>query len=56
MADTGKPLHYRQARVLTLEQGLEWLNLDGPGKAMLDDPEPVGGFVLTQRPREAQEA
>lgn len=56
MADTGKPLHHRQARVLTLAQGLEWLNLDGPGKAMLDDPEPLGGVVLAQRPREALEA
>jgi len=53
-ADTGKPLHTRQARVLTLEQGLEWLRLNGPGKALLQDPEPVGGFVLTQRPRELE--
>ena len=29
---------------------------DGPGKAMLDDPEPVGGFVIRQRPRELEEA
>lgn len=56
MADTGKPLHHRQARVLTLEQGLEWLDLEGLGKALLDDPEPVGGLVMSQRPREAQES
>jgi putative SOS response-associated peptidase YedK len=54
MVDTGKPLHHRQARVLTLEQGLEWLRLDGPGKALLEEPETEGGFVLTERPRELE--
>jgi putative SOS response-associated peptidase YedK len=50
----GKLLHSRQACVLTLEQGLEWLRLDGPEKALLEDPEPVGGFVLKERPRELE--
>jgi len=50
--DTGRPLHTRQARVLTLEEGLEWLRLDGPGKAMLEEPETAGGFTLSERPRE----
>jgi putative SOS response-associated peptidase YedK len=54
--DTGKPLHHRQARVLTWEQGLEWLRLDGAGKAMLEEPETEGGFVLTERPRELEAA
>ncbi|THD54553.1 SOS response-associated peptidase family protein [Phenylobacterium sp.] len=54
MVDTGKPLHHRQARVLTLAQGLEWLRLDGSGKALLEDPETEGGFVLSERPREAE--
>ena len=49
--DTGKPLHTRQARVLTFEQGMDWLRLDGPGKALLHDPETPGGFTLTERPR-----
>jgi putative SOS response-associated peptidase YedK len=52
--DTGKPLHHRQARVLTLEQGLEWLRLDGRGRVLLDDPETPGGFVLRERPREVE--
>ena len=52
MADTGKPLHHRQARLLTLAQAMTWLDLDGPGKALLSDPEPVGGFTLQVRPRE----
>ncbi|WP_283816683.1 SOS response-associated peptidase family protein [Phenylobacterium glaciei] len=50
--DTGKPLHTRQARVLPLAQGMDWLRLDGGVKALLADPEPAGGFVLTERPRE----
>lgn len=45
-------IHTRQARVLTAEQGLEWLRLDGPGKAMLEDPGNAGALVLTPRPRE----
>jgi putative SOS response-associated peptidase YedK len=49
-------LHHRQARVLTLEQGLEWLRLDGSGKALLEDPEPVGGFVMHERPRDLEAA
>jgi len=53
--DTGKPLHSRQARVLTFDEGMEWLRLDGPGKAMLDEPETEGGFVITERPREMEE-
>jgi putative SOS response-associated peptidase YedK len=54
--DTGKPLHHRQARVLTFDQGMDWLRLDGPGKALLEDPETEGGFVITARPREMEEA
>jgi hypothetical protein len=30
--------------------------LDGPGKALLEDPDPVGGVVLAQRPRQLEEA
>ncbi|MFD3264019.1 SOS response-associated peptidase family protein [Phenylobacterium ferrooxidans] len=53
-ADTGKPLHSRQTRVLTLQQGMDWLKLDGGGKALLEDPEPHGDFVLKPRPRELE--
>ncbi len=45
-------IHTRQARLLTAEQGLEWLNLEGPGKALLEDPGPPGALILTPRPRE----
>lgn len=51
--DTGKPLHTRQARVLTLEEGMEWLRLDGAGHKPLIDPPPAGTFTLTEKPREA---
>lgn len=54
--DTGKPLHERQARVLTLAEGMEWLRLDGPGKALLEDPGPAGSLVFTERPRELDAA
>lgn len=54
--DTGKPLHHRQARLLTLQQGLQWLDLNGPGKAPLMAPPPAGSVVITPRPREAQAA
>ncbi len=56
VADTGRPLNSRQPRVLTLEQGMDWLRLDGPGKALLLDPEPVGGFVVRPRPEHRDRA
>lgn len=46
-------VHNRQPAVLTLAQGLEWLALDGPGKAMLITETPPGTYTLTERPREA---
>lgn len=49
-----KPLHTRQAQDLTLEQSLEWLRLDGHGKALLHDPEPVGGILLKEQARELE--
>ena len=45
------PIHDRQPPVLTLEQGLEWLRLDGPGKAPLKAPAPQGTFQVAERPR-----
>lgn len=47
------PVHNRQPPVLTLEEGMEWLRLDGPGKAMLELLRPPGTFTLTERPRDA---
>ncbi len=44
----GRPgaLARRQPRLLTREQGLEWLRLDGAGKRALIDPRPSGGFEI----------
>lgn len=54
--DTGRPLHARQARLLTAEQGMEWLRLEGPGKALLSDPGPPGALDIRERPRELDAA
>lgn len=45
-------VHDRQPAVLTLEEGLAWLALDGPGKAGLVTETPAGTYTLTERPRE----
>lgn len=44
----GRPgaLARRQPRLLTRDQGVEWLRLDGPGKQALIDPRPSGGFEI----------
>jgi putative SOS response-associated peptidase YedK len=44
-------VHDRQPVVLTLAQGLDWLRLDGPGKAVPETP--AGTYRLAQRPRES---
>lgn len=41
-----------QPAVLTLAQGLDWLNLTGPGKAGLITQTPAGTYELEERPRE----
>ena len=45
-------VHDREPAVLTFDQGLEWLRLDGPGKAALVTKTPSGTYQLTERPRE----
>jgi putative SOS response-associated peptidase YedK len=45
-------IHDRSPPVLTLDQGLEWLRLDGPGKAPLYDLVPAGSFRVRHSPRE----
>lgn len=52
--DTGKPLHHRQARVLTLEEGMQWLDLAGPGSQPHIAPPPAGSVILTPRPRDLE--
>lgn len=48
-----QPLQDRAPAVLTLDQGLEWLDLDGPGKAALATPAPGGTYTPTHAPRDA---
>jgi putative SOS response-associated peptidase YedK len=43
----------RQPAVLTLAEGLAWLDLDGPGKAGLVTETPAGTYRLTEAPRDA---
>ena len=54
-ADVGA-VHDRQPALLTVEQGLEWLRLDGPGKVALVTETPPGTYRLAERLREAEEA
>lgn len=46
-------VHDRQPAVLTLEEGLAWLDLDGPGKAGLVTETPAGTYRLEEKPRDA---
>jgi putative SOS response-associated peptidase YedK len=48
-------VHDRQPAVLTLAEGMEWLRLDGPGKALLVTETPAGTYALTERAREVEE-
>ena len=48
-----QPVQDRAPAVLTLDQGLEWLDLDGPGKAALAIPAPPGAYTATHAPRDA---
>lgn len=51
--DDVAPIHDRTPAILTLEQGLQWLDLEGPGKAAFDCQPPAGTYTLTHAPREA---
>lgn len=53
--DHGKGLHHRQARVFPPSDAMDWLRLDGPGKAMLQDPGGPGSFTFKMVSREAAE-
>ncbi|CAN7576683.1 SOS response-associated peptidase family protein [Phenylobacterium sp. LjRoot219] len=46
------PIHDRTPAILTLEQGLAWLDLDGAGKAAFSEPAPAGAYTVTVSPRE----
>ena len=45
-------IHDRGPPVLTLDEGMAWLDLDGPGKAAFETPPPAGTFDVQIRPRE----
>ncbi|HEX4199759.1 MAG TPA: SOS response-associated peptidase family protein [Caulobacteraceae bacterium] len=45
-------IHDREPAVLTFDEGLEWLRLDGPGKAALVTETPAGAYRLAERRRE----
>jgi len=47
------PIHDRTAAVLTLEQGMSWLDLKGPGKAGFAAPAGAGTYTVVHAPREA---
>lgn len=46
------PVHPRSPAILTLEQGLDWLDLNGAGKAAFAEPAPLGSYTVTASPRE----
>lgn len=43
----------RTPAVLTLEQGMGWLDLEGPGKAGFAEPGGAGTYVVAHAPRDA---
>jgi putative SOS response-associated peptidase YedK len=45
-------IHDRGPPVLTLDQGMAWLDLEGSGKASFETPPPAGTFEVQIRPRE----
>jgi putative SOS response-associated peptidase YedK len=48
-----EPIHDRTPAILTVEQGLEWLDLDGPGKAAFEEPACAGTYTVAHAPRDA---
>jgi putative SOS response-associated peptidase YedK len=48
-----QPLQDRAPAVLTLDQGLEWLDLDGPGKAAFAAPASANAYTVAHAPRDA---
>jgi putative SOS response-associated peptidase YedK len=50
------PIHDRTPHILSLQQGLEWLDLGGTGKAAFADHPPAGSYTLSEAPRVRLEA
>lgn len=46
------PFHDRAPPTLSLAEGLEWLNLEGPGKALLAELPEAGAYEVRESPRE----
>ena len=47
-----EPIHDRTPAVLTVEQALDWLDLEGAGKAGFAHLPPAGTYTLAHAPRE----
>jgi putative SOS response-associated peptidase YedK len=48
-----QPIHDRTPAVLTIDQGLTWLDLEGPGKAAFAEPACAGTYTVAHAPRDA---
>ena len=48
------PIHDRTPAILTLDQGLQWLDLGGGGKAAFADQPLTGTYEVRKAPREPQ--
>jgi putative SOS response-associated peptidase YedK len=46
------PIHDRTPAILTLDEGMAWLDLNGAGKAAFADPPAPGAYVVAESPRE----
>lgn len=49
-----EPIHDRTPAILTLDQGMEWLNLEGSGKAAFAEQPPAGTYEVREAPRDQQ--
>ena len=47
-----RPIHDRTPTVLTADQGMQWLDLEGTGKMAFADPAPIGSYALRHIPRD----
>lgn len=48
------PIHDRTPAILTLAQGMQWLNLEGPGKSAFADQPSAGTYEVRDAPRDQQ--
>lgn len=48
-----EPIHDRTPAVLTIDKGMEWLDLCGPGKQGFEEPACAGTYTVAHAPRDA---